>query len=669
MQGLKKFKQVPDLQGQSGVSIAINDDYASKQRGGIVNSRKHRRSRWDPQPEGDGHTSEDEKIHKVRKTRWASDEPKLELPGSVKLPVGFELDPEIQKLKAELSEIDEKLQKPELHDDRPEHERSPSPEPLYNNLGTRINTWEMRLHQKLVLKRLDITARLFQKTLASEQKHTSSKLCEKLSVPVEEYPGYNFIGLILGPQGNTLKRMERETGARILLRGIGSSLKDLKPSSKKEDLHVRIEAHDKESLDAAVQMVKKLLVPVAEGMNEHKREQLAELARLKKDANGCSVCGEKGHQRYCCPSLQSNFMSMSCDSCGRDSHLTAACPIPIQDNPDKRVYANLYVGHLPQVVDANRLKELFSPFGKLTEAKVIRDQTTGLSKCYGFVKFEDPTDAAAAVTHLNGYKIDGNTIAVRVAQSRSVLGTIPSSVGNPFTPNPGKMVLGPLTLSVRNPFTLNPGKLVSGPLPSSVGNPFTPNPRSASISQINPGHVAWPVPHGSLIPEHQASLTQGEGMSLFQASCHRGNTQLQPKRRGSGLFPAPSVSSIHNLSSTSHLCSENTVPSRSLISEHQASFLQSPDKNLLQASCFGGNTQLQPKYQVLGLTPLGISKFHDPDSSSGLHSDDGVSFSLSSSNGWLPSNPGYGSNSSWFEPYFNKPTLESTPALLPRQTL
>ncbi|KAL4364344.1 hypothetical protein GQ457_04G012900 [Hibiscus cannabinus] len=425
MQGLKKFKQVPDLQGQSGVSIAVNDDYASKQLRGILNSGKHRRSRWDPQPEGDGYTREDEKIHKVRKTRWVSDEPKLELPGSVKVPVGFELDPEIQKLKAELSEIDEKLQKSELHDDRPELERSPSPEPLYNNLGTRINTWEMRLRQKLVLKRLDITARLFQKNLASEQKPTRSKLCEKLSVPVEEYPGYNFIGLILGPQGNTLKRMERETGARILLRGIGSSLKDLKPSSKKEDLHVRIEAHDKESLDAAVQMVKKLLVPVAEGMNEHKREQLAELARLKKDANGCSVCGEKGHQRYCCPSLQSNFMSMSCNSCGSDSHLTAACPIPIQDNPDKRVDANLYVGHLPQVVDSNRLKELFSPFGKLTEAKVIRDQTTGLSKCYGFVKFENPTDAAAAVTHLNGYKIDGNTIAVRVAQSRSVLGPIP----------------------------------------------------------------------------------------------------------------------------------------------------------------------------------------------------------------------------------------------------
>ncbi|XP_039024469.1 splicing factor-like protein 1 [Hibiscus syriacus] len=123
-------------------------------------------------------------------------------------------------------------------------------------------------------------------------RHASAKLCEKLSVPVKEYPGYNFIGLILGPQGNTLKRMEKESGARILLRGKGSS-KELQYSSAKEDLHVRIEACYKESLDAAVKMVKKLLVPIAEGKIEYKREQLAELARLKKDASGCRVCCEK----------------------------------------------------------------------------------------------------------------------------------------------------------------------------------------------------------------------------------------------------------------------------------------------------------------------------------------------------------------------------------------
>lgn len=35
------------------------------------------------------------------------------------------------------------------------------------------------------------------------------KKYRKLRIPLEEYPGYNFIGLIIGPRGNTQKRMER----------------------------------------------------------------------------------------------------------------------------------------------------------------------------------------------------------------------------------------------------------------------------------------------------------------------------------------------------------------------------------------------------------------------------------------------------------------------------
>jgi len=35
------------------------------------------------------------------------------------------------------------------------------------------------------------------------------KKYRKLRIPIEDYPGYNFIGLIIGPRGNTQKRMER----------------------------------------------------------------------------------------------------------------------------------------------------------------------------------------------------------------------------------------------------------------------------------------------------------------------------------------------------------------------------------------------------------------------------------------------------------------------------
>ena len=47
------------------------------------------------------------------------------------------------------------------------------------------------------------------------------KLFKKLYVPVKEYPGYNFIGPIIGLRGNTQQRMQKETGAKIHVRGKG----------------------------------------------------------------------------------------------------------------------------------------------------------------------------------------------------------------------------------------------------------------------------------------------------------------------------------------------------------------------------------------------------------------------------------------------------------------
>ena len=52
-----------------------------------------------------------------------------------------------------------------------------------------------------------------------------------------------------------------------------------------------------------------------------------------------------------------------------------------QDRPNKEIdHTNLYVNNLPENVDDNRLLESFSPFGKITEARVIRNQTTVISK-------------------------------------------------------------------------------------------------------------------------------------------------------------------------------------------------------------------------------------------------------------------------------------------------
>jgi hypothetical protein len=44
----------------------------------------------------------------------------------------------------------------------------------------------------------------------------------KIRIPVEEYPGYNFIGRLLGPRGATLKQLETQSKCRLYIRGRGS---------------------------------------------------------------------------------------------------------------------------------------------------------------------------------------------------------------------------------------------------------------------------------------------------------------------------------------------------------------------------------------------------------------------------------------------------------------
>ncbi|CAF4797185.1 unnamed protein product, partial [Rotaria magnacalcarata] len=42
---------------------------------------------------------------------------------------------------------------------------------------------------------------------------------DKVMIPQEDHPSVNFVGLIIGPRGNTLKMLEKETNAKIIIRG------------------------------------------------------------------------------------------------------------------------------------------------------------------------------------------------------------------------------------------------------------------------------------------------------------------------------------------------------------------------------------------------------------------------------------------------------------------
>ncbi|MCL7051468.1 hypothetical protein MKW94_014372 [Papaver nudicaule] len=307
-----------------------------------TNSRKKRRSRWDPPTESENADSGNGT--RKRKSRWADDEPKpvIQLPDFMKEFTGtMDLDPEVQALNIRLLEISRMLSSGLPLDDRPEGARSPSPEPIYDNMGVRINTREYRVRERLTKERSEIISQLIKRNPAFKPPadYRPPKLQKKLYIPMKEYPGYNFIGLIIGPRGNTQKRMEKETGAKIVIRGKGSikegrlqQKRDLKPDpAENEDLHVLVEAETQDALEAAAGMVEKLLQPVDEVLNEHKRQQLRELAALNgtiRDEEYCRLCGEPGHRQYACPSRTSTFKSdVLCKICGDGGHPTIDCPM------------------------------------------------------------------------------------------------------------------------------------------------------------------------------------------------------------------------------------------------------------------------------------------------------------------------------------------------------
>ncbi len=74
--------------------------------------------------------------------------------------------------------------------------------------------------------------------------------------------------------------------------------------------------------------------------------------------------------------------------------------------------SNLYVGNLSYSVTGEDLRELFSQFGEVKEAKVIGDRG------FGFVEMNTTEAAAKAVEELNETEYEGRTIKVNEARPR-----------------------------------------------------------------------------------------------------------------------------------------------------------------------------------------------------------------------------------------------------------
>ncbi|XP_053575960.1 splicing factor 1 isoform X2 [Bombina bombina] len=166
----------------------------------------------------------------------------------------------------------------------------------------------------------------------ADYKPPATRVSDKVMIPQDEYPEINFVGLLIGPRGNTLKNIEKECNAKIMIRGKGS-VKEGKVGRKDgqmlpgedEPLHALVTANTMENVKKAVEQIRNILkqgIETPEDQNDLRKMQLRELARL----NGTL---REDDNRILRPWQSTETRSITnttlCTKCGGAGHIASDC--------------------------------------------------------------------------------------------------------------------------------------------------------------------------------------------------------------------------------------------------------------------------------------------------------------------------------------------------------
>lgn len=207
-----------------------------------------------------------------RRSRWG--DAKTDMPGLPAVIGGNVSSSELDSyaIHVRLEEINRKLSSGDVVP--PERMRSPSPPPTYDGQGRRTNTREIRYRKRLEDERMRLVDKAlksdpnFRPPMEYQMLKRNTRPQEKVYIPKDEFPEINFFGLLVGPRGNSLKKMESESGAKISIRGKGSvkpgkERNDQYGNDEHEELHCLVMADTQEKVDRCVALINRVIETVS----------------------------------------------------------------------------------------------------------------------------------------------------------------------------------------------------------------------------------------------------------------------------------------------------------------------------------------------------------------------------------------------------------------------
>lgn len=253
----------------------------------------------------------------------------------VDIPMGL-TEKEIDQFLREqrLEDLHRKIQAHELEDHDPDI-RPPSPPPVFDKAGNRLNTRDIRIRKGMTAE--------YNRLIRYMIKHVEgylppvdwkpAKLLKKIIIPIEKFPQAPFMGVIIGPRGVNHKRLQDTTGCKIFIRGrdIGDKWQSDEEAAMPQ--HVHIEGETEEQIVAAERLIEPLLNPESpefEYARTHGMQQLAMVNgfTLNKAEQRCGICGALGHLGFECPETNNQNYKMAnvvCTICGDKGHVASDC--------------------------------------------------------------------------------------------------------------------------------------------------------------------------------------------------------------------------------------------------------------------------------------------------------------------------------------------------------